>query len=107
MEALFNIFVYLLIYLSWRGIFSVILGILKSESGKLAVYFLLSTVPFSGIRYKWGEKMLLFNDTKYTFKYSIYLGMSDLASSALSGHRFANAASSNLCNFFCISKLKF
>ena len=31
--------------------------------------------------------------------------MRDLASSGLSGHKLARAASSNLCNFFCISKL--
>ena len=35
-----------------------------------------------------------------------YLGMRALASSALSGQRLANAASSNLCNFFCVNKLK-
>jgi len=32
--------------------------------------------------------------------------MRDLASSGLSGHKLARAASSNLCNFFCISKLE-
>lgn len=37
----------------------------------------------------------------------MYLGMRDLASSGLSGHKLARAASSNLCNFFCISKLEF
>ena len=35
-----------------------------------------------------------------------HLGMSDLDSSELSGHRLAKAASSNLCNFFCMSKLR-
>jgi hypothetical protein len=32
--------------------------------------------------------------------------MRALASSGVSGHRFASDASSNLCNFFCMSKLK-
>ena len=33
------------------------------------------------------------------------LGISDFASSGLSGHKLASTASSNLCNFFCINKL--
>lgn len=37
---------------------------------------------------------------------SSYLGMRDLASSGVSGHKLAKEASSNLCSFFCISKLK-
>lgn len=36
----------------------------------------------------------------------VYLGMRDLDSSAASGQRLAKAASSNLCSFFCISKLE-
>ena len=36
----------------------------------------------------------------------MYLGIKALASSGVSGHRFARDASSNLCNFFCMSKLK-
>ena len=34
-----------------------------------------------------------------------YLGIKALASSALSGHKLAICANSNLCNFFCIRRL--
>ena len=36
----------------------------------------------------------------------LYLGIRAFASSAVSGHRFAKDASSNLCSFFCMSRLK-
>jgi hypothetical protein len=37
---------------------------------------------------------------------SFYLGIKDFASSAFSGHRFASAACSNLCNCFLDKRLK-